>query len=130
MKFQLWLSVIFIFCAIAVKAAPRAALMNFTCQVESYRDIQAASDFSAALQAVVSSRSSVDWVERNQWKSAAQELKLNLFNGGMRDGLRLGKWVKADLLVVGEFQVGQKQDWELKIEVIDLDHADVLWWRK
>ncbi len=126
MKFQTWLFVVFIFFAITAQAAPRAALMDFTCQVNSYRNIQTAADFSAVLQTMVSSGSSVEWVERNQWKSAAQELKLSLFDGGMRDALRLGKWVKADLLVVGEFQPDQKHDWELNIEVIDLDHADVL----
>ncbi len=119
-------TVIFLFTAAALQAAPRVALMDFTCQVESYRNIQTAADFSATLQIAVSSVPSVEWVERNQWRGAAQELKLSFFNGGVRDALRIGKWVKADLLVVGEFRANQKQAWELNIEVIDLDHADVL----
>lgn len=119
--------IIFVFSTVALQAAPRVALMNFTSQIETYRNIQSAADFSAALQATASSgQSPVEWVERNQWQSAAQELKLSYFDGSVQDALRIGKWIKADLLVVGQFQADQKPVWELKIEVIDLDHADVL----
>jgi hypothetical protein len=45
----------------------------------------------------------------------------------MRDALRIGKWVKADLLVVGEFRANQKQAWELNIEgsIIRADKSTV-----
>jgi hypothetical protein len=108
------------------QAAPRVALMDFSSDDSSYRSYVTAKDFSALLQSQLENTPGYEWVERNQWQSAARELKLNLFNGSMRDALRLGKWVKADMLVMGEFQADEKQAWELKIEVIDLDHADVL----
>ena len=112
--------------AVAAEAA-RVALIDFTSDIQTYRSMVGASDFSIALQAMMSSQPDTMWVERNQWQAAAQELKLTAFNnGGLAGALRLGRWVKADLLVVGGFQADQKQGRELKMEVIDLEHADVL----
>jgi uncharacterized protein len=105
----------------------RVALVDFATEDRTYRDLTAASDFAAALQASLSAEPEFAWVERSQWRKAAEELELTAYNqGSLTKALRAGKWAKADLLVVGDFHPDRERGLELKMEVIDVDHADVL----
>lgn len=128
MRFRLfWKIAVFLLVAQALKAAPRAALINFSSDDNFYRSTLAATDFSALLQAKVTSFDQVEWVERSQLQLAMNEL--NLTAGGYVSpsaAVHLGKLVKANLLINGHFISSAGQGRSLHIEVIDLDHADVL----
>lgn len=103
----------------------RVVLIDFSSNDSSYRSAQAAVEFSALLQAKLTGMKNIEWVERSQLETAEDEL--NLAAGGYispSTALHLGKFVKADLLVTGRFISNQHR--ELDMEVIDLDHADVL----
>jgi hypothetical protein len=79
------------------------------------------------LQAQLPKRSKFDFVEREQLALAADEMKLSLLGRIADNGaVRVGKWVKADLLVLGRFGRGEQATPRLQLEVLDLAHADVL----
>jgi len=122
-----WRAIFFLFLAADIQAATRVALMDFSADDISYRSAQAAADFSALLQAKLMSVDNVDWVERSQLQAAKDELGLT--SGGYvsaSSALNLGKFVKADLLIEGQFVFTGRPNRELRLEVIDLDHAEVL----
>ena len=104
----------------------RAVLSEFTSDDDSYRSAVMAGNVSELLQAQLANEPGVEWVARDQVKAAERELELGV--AGMNSPaamLRVGKWVKADLLVSGRFS-STNDVRSLRIEVIDLQHADVL----
>ena len=126
-RHHFWLTTLFISFAAAANPVQRVALMDFSSDDNSYRSAQAAADFSALLQAKLANMGNGEWVERSQLQAAKNELGLT--SGGHispSTALHLGKFVKADLLVEGQFVFTAMQNRKLRIEVIDLDHADVL----
>jgi hypothetical protein len=113
--------------ALRLGASPRLALMDFTTDDNSYRSTQAAADFSALLQVKLMDLDGIEWVERSQLQAAEKEL--NLSAGGFvssATALHAGKFVKADLLVVGQFITTPRHERSLHLEAIDLARADVL----
>ena len=79
------------------------------------------------LQAQLGQVTEVEWVEREQLRLAEQELHLSemsLMAG--RDGVRRGKWVKADWLVQGRFAFDDAGHRTLELQLLDLHHADLL----
>jgi hypothetical protein len=111
----------------AVPGATRVALMDFVSDDNSYRGTLKAADFSTLVQADVIDAPNIEWVERSQLQLAKNELTLAV--GGHLSApaaVHLGKFVKADLLINGKFTITSNQGRELHIEVIDLEHADVL----
>ncbi len=104
----------------------RVVLSEFTSDDSSYRSAVVAGNVSELLQAQLATEPGVEWVARDQIKSAEHELELGL--GGRTSPaalLSIGKWVKADLLVSGRF-IATNDEHTLHIEIIDLQHADVL----
>ena len=100
--------------------------MDFSTDDNSYRSALAAVDFSALLQVRLKDVDGLEWVERSQLRVAEKEL--NLAGGGFASSataLQVGKMVKADWLVTGRFTI-TAQGRGLRLEVIDLEHADVL----
>jgi len=125
MKYQLIL-VMTLFLWVAVDAAPRVALMDFSTDDNSYRSAQKAADFTALVQAKLSSVRTVEWVERSQLELAEKELSLTALSSDRSSAVRRGKWVKADWLVTGEFSQDDQARRVLLLEVLDLHHADLL----
>ena len=102
-------------------------LNNFTAHEDSYRSRQAAVDFSQMLHVALTRRSPFKWVEREEITNALNELKMALI--GLQDStsaLQIGRWLKADLIIKGDFYRDEKQKWTLIIELIDLAHADIM----
>jgi len=113
--------------ALRIEASPRVALMDFSTDDNSYRSALAAADFSALLQVKLKDVDGLEWVERSQLQAAEKELKLSAAGlVSLSAALRVGKFVKADLLVVGQFTSASQLKRVLHLEVIDLEHADVL----
>ena len=104
----------------------RVVLSEFTSDDNFYRSHVMAGNLSELLQAQLANEPGVEWVARDQLKAAEHELELGL-DGMISPSamLRVGKWVKADLLVSGRF-VSTNDERSLHIEVMDLQHADVL----
>ncbi len=115
-------------CAAETAKPLRVAIGEFSVDDNSYRSSVAASTFSTALQAALSQeKTGVEWVERSQLEAADHEL--NYYVSGFDSkatALRIGKWLKADLLILGHFEIQEGKGRLLRIEVVDLDHADVL----
>ncbi|MHC4308326.1 MAG: CsgG/HfaB family protein [Planctomycetota bacterium] len=102
-------------------------LNNFTAHEDSYRSRQAAVNFSQMLHVALTRQSSFKWVEREEISNALNELKMAVI--GLQDStsaLQIGRWLKADLIIKGDFYRNEKQKWTLIIELIDLEHADIM----
>ena len=112
--------------ALGGASAPRVAMLDFTTEDNSYSSMHAAVDFTAALQTQLSGEPGVEWVERTRLQIPRQELELGGFNQSPATAVRSGKWLKADLLVLGRFQPDEKEGWTLALEILDLDRAEVL----
>ena len=112
----------------AAAAEPaRVALMDFSTDDNSYRSALAAVDFSALLQVKLKDVDGLEWVERSQLQAAEKELKLSTVGFvSLSSALHVGKFVKADLLAVGQFTITSQHERLLHLEIINLEHADVL----
>jgi hypothetical protein len=105
----------------------RVAVMDFRAEDSVYQHEVAAKDFSAAVQAAVGRGEGFDLVEREQLAQATQELGLSRLTQAADDAaVRVGKWVKADMLVLGRILRNAGAGTTLRLEILDLDHADVL----
>lgn len=107
--------------------APRIALLDLTTAGNSHRDQVAALNFTAALQAELSSLVDFDWIERAELGRLEAELEFS--GSGFVDPahqLKLGRWAKADLLLLGRFHSNQTNTWQLVLEIIDPQCADLL----
>ncbi len=106
---------------------PRIALINFICDDNSYRSSQAAVDLTAAVQAELTGFTQCEWVERAELEKADDELRLSSF--GLMDraeAIRFGRRVKADWAIFGRVSTNSNAGREMRLEVVDLGHADVL----
>ncbi len=109
---------------------PRVAMMDFTSDDGLMRSDAGAAQWSALAQtALAGQEPGLDWIERAQLQTAADELNLSI--GGLTgadDALRIGKWLRADLAILGRFTRGaQDPDGHtLRLEIVDLAHADTL----
>lgn len=114
--------------AVQAGAAPlTVAVSDFTVADESYTNQQWAVGLSDLVQAKLSPDTEFVLVERARLKAAEAELSLSA--GGFISGataLRIGKWVKADLLVLGHIRQEEAKPWSLHLEIVDLQRADVL----
>ena len=113
-------------------AAPRQAVAfcNFTTTTFSYRDLTDAQKLTDMVQAQLASSDSEDafiWLERSDIDAARRELELTTLGGiDSAASLRIGKWLKADYLVKGVLSLGDRNTRQFHIEIVGLDHADVL----
>ena len=114
--------------ALGAEGKPRIVLMNLTPELNSYRDKLAAENFTAAMQAQLSTEDDgVEWVERTEIAKAEEELNLQKFGFTDNAGaIRGGQWMKADVSVIGRFSHNDAGGRTLFLEFLDLDRADVL----
>ncbi len=108
-------------------AQTRVALLDFTADDNAWPGSVAARDFTAVLQAELSGLAGIEWVERAELKAAERELQiseLGLLTGSQ--AIQRGKWVKADWLLVGRFAFDDEEQRVVKLELLDLNHAETL----
>jgi hypothetical protein len=111
----------------AESAPVRVALMDFTTDDNSYRSAQSAVNFTRLVQLAVTHEPGFDWIERVELDRVRQELGLaeaHLLGGA--SPTRIGKLLKADWLITGQFLLDDKSQRVLFVEIVDLRHADVL----
>lgn len=108
-------------------AVPRAAIVDFTSDDGLWRSGVAAANYASLIQAALAGDQAVEWIERGQLQKAAAEMHMSLaaYTSGA-SALRLGKWLKADLLVMGRFLRNEKEGHTLLLEIIDVQRADVI----
>ncbi len=114
-------------CVTSLCAATRVAMMDFACDDNSYRSRVAAASFAEAVRVELVKEDDWVWVERQQVEAAARELHHSRFGAASSAAaLRLGKWVKADMVVLGRFQREDQDQHRLRLEVVDLRRAELL----
>lgn len=103
----------------------RVALMDFTVPETSHRSVQSAVDFTAALQATLSTTADVEWVERERIALASRELELvGLGVVEPSEAARAGRWAGADWALFGSFRTNSPGNVRvLALEVVDLHLA-------
>jgi ankyrin repeat protein len=105
----------------------RAAIMNFTSDDNYYRSTLSAGDYTTAVQSTLASMPNIGWVERTELNAAISELNLSALSFSNDTAmLRIGKWVKADLLVLGRFVRTNSNSRTLILDVVFTDRAEIL----
>jgi hypothetical protein len=109
------------------QSAVRVALMDFATDENSYRALQAAANLTSLVQTKLGSLPDFEWVERSQIRLPQAELALAeaLGNGGA-SALRQGRMLGANWLVQGQLSTDDDDRPAVRLEVVDLAHADVL----
>ena len=108
----------------------RVSMMDFTSDDGLMRSADGAAQCSALTQDNLARQEpGIDWIERAELQNATDEL--NLSAGGFTNAdasLRVGKWLKADLAILGRFTRNEKDEdgHTLRLEVVDLCRADTL----
>jgi ankyrin repeat protein len=106
--------------------APRTAVLDLTWAHAPGGFDPALADFSRGVQAQLLTDPDYAWIERQEFDRITAEVDLGRMSGGdALAAVRLGHWLRADLLLRGELTQGAEQA-ELKYEVIDLKRAEVL----
>jgi Ca2+-binding EF-hand superfamily protein len=122
-----WWIPLLLLIVINVRAATSVALMDFSVTDNSYRSMQAAAEFTGVVQTRLGNVPDAEWVEREELDQARRETELSAMGlVGGASYIRLGKWVKADWMVTGQFSLDDQNRRSLFIEITDLQHADVL----
>lgn len=106
---------------------PLAALLNLVCEDNSYRSTQAAAELTAAVQAMLSSETRVQWVERVELERI--EAEQHLTGLGLIDrseAIQQGRLANADWAVMGRISTNRTTGREFSIEIVDLQTADIL----
>jgi hypothetical protein len=105
----------------------RGALTDFSTDDNSYRSIQAAADFTSLVQAKLKDDSPVEWVERSQISLAKTEFAwAEALGASGASPLRRGRMLGANWLVRGHFSTDDEERHILSLEIVDLEHADVI----
>jgi ankyrin repeat protein len=105
----------------------RVAIINFTSDDHYYRSMLSGGDYTTAVQSTLPLTPEISWVERTELNTAINELNLGAMSFSNNSSmLRLGKWVKADLLVLGHFVRKASNSRMLILEVVFTDRAVVL----
>lgn len=113
--------------ALAATEAPRTALLDFATQDAPGSEDPAVTDFSRAVQARLLTRDDFAWVERQEFDRLLREVDLaGTGRVNPLSAVRLGHWLRADLLLRGEIARPESGRAELTIEVIDLKRAELL----
>lgn len=113
--------------AASSQAVVRVALMDFSTADNSYRTILKATDFTSLVQSQLAGTDGIEWVERAQLHLARSEFALGEMLGG--DGaaaLQRGRLLGANWLVKGHFSTDDQERPTLTLQVIELEHADVI----
>jgi len=108
-------------------ASVKVALTTFTSDDNFYTSAVAVENLTALLQAQLTNEPGVEWIERDQLQAAEHELKLCLAGlASPTAALKVGKWLKADLSVIGRVVTTPRQNRVLQLEIVETDRADVL----
>lgn len=108
----------------------RVAMMDFTTDDGLMYSAAGAAQWSLLTQpALAAQEPDVQWTERAQLQLASEELRLSA--GGFTSvagALQAGRWLKADVAILGRFLRNEHDEdgHTLRLEIIDLDHADTL----
>lgn len=109
------------------QSVPTFVMTNFVSHDNSYISSQEAIKFTELLQIELMGKTSYNWVDRERVEEALKELKLSALSlVDNASSLQIGKWLKADLLVKGDFFRFNDSKWALIVEVVDLAHADTV----
>lgn len=122
-----WSALLFSSAVAANSPLPRAALLNFVCEDNSYRSTQAAAELTSAVQAMLSSETRVQWVERVELEKI--EAEQHLTGLGLIDrseAIQQGRLANADWAVMGRISTNRPAGRELSLEIVDLKTADLL----
>ena len=121
-------SVLSIPCPIVVTAGEKpAAFCYFASDGVSYVDSTETAKLNELVSLRLAAFSDVAWVDRAHIEKTLKEFEFSAF--GLPDSttsLKLGHWLKADLLIKGSVSRGRRSPPQLLVEVIDVAHADVL----
>src|ERR1035438_2448903 len=100
--------------------ALRVALMDFSTDDNSWRNSQAAANFTSLLQIQLANEPGVEWVERAQLDLAKQELKLSEMEliGGSSP-IRRGKWVEWVVSPQADIAARVSEAYSASLEVRD-----------
>ncbi|MEO0515512.1 MAG: hypothetical protein AAF086_09525, partial [Planctomycetota bacterium] len=104
-----------------------AAILGWSVDDDHYASHREAERLTTWLEAELLGHAGYHWVDRVTLEATRDELSLAAA-GGIADPatwLRVGLWIKADLLVVGRVEPAGNQ-WTLIGQVIDVERADVL----
>ncbi|MAE63692.1 MAG: hypothetical protein CMJ18_05425 [Phycisphaeraceae bacterium] len=112
--------------ALAEADGARVAMLDFTSNDVVYASWVNAASFSAAVQAELIDIEGVDWIERQQLALARSELDLAPLQLAGAGALRVGRWVTADLVVLGRFRRPGQRRHELALDIVDMRRADIL----
>jgi hypothetical protein len=113
-------------CLIAAGEKP-TAFCYFTSDGVSYVDFTETVKLNELVSLRLGAVSDVDWVDRTHIEKTLKELEFSAY--GLTDSatsLKLGRWLKADLLIKGYVSRGRRTPPQLILEVIDLAQADIL----
>jgi hypothetical protein len=108
-------------------AVPRVSFLNFVCEDNSYRSTQAAAELTSAVQAMLSSETRVQWVERVELEKI--EAEQHLTGLGLIDrseAIQQGRLANADWAVMGRISTNRLAGREFSLEIVDLQTADLL----
>lgn len=113
--------------AAAAAQPPTAAILGWSVNDDRYASHREAQQLTAGLEGELLGLADYQWVDRATLEATRDELSLAAA-GGIADPatwLRVGLWIKADVLVVGRVQ-STRGGWTLTGQVIDVERADVL----
>ncbi|MBK9989372.1 MAG: ankyrin repeat domain-containing protein [Verrucomicrobia bacterium] len=122
-----WLALV----GLAAESPLRVAVLDFGVANKPGSIDSVTVDFSRAVQARLLMNSDCSWVERQEFDRIASEVDLMVLGRvNTASAIRLGHWLRADLLVRGEVIPTNRTQGELTIEIVDLKHAELLAERK
>lgn len=104
---------------------PRAALLDFERAGAAGSLEPELTDFSRAVQSKLLSDTGYVWIERQEFERLTQELTFQQRNSNSAAAVRLGRLLRADLVLRGEIETRGDRA-ELMLQVIDLKRADLL----
>lgn len=111
----------------AAQPTPRVAVLDFAWAHAPYSRDPALADFSRAVQARLHADDQIAWVERQEMDRIVAEVDLGGVNGGSAaTAVRLGHWLRADLLLRGDIVAPAAGTGVLRLEVIELGRAELL----
>jgi ankyrin repeat protein len=113
--------------ALGCAEIPRTAMLDFTWAHSPGEIDPVLTDFSRAVQARLLSEPDYAWVERQELDRIMGEVDLGRIGSGSAvAAVRLGHWLRADLMLRGEVIASVGGQGELKLEVIDLKRAETV----
>lgn len=103
------------------------AFCYFTTSDGSYLNADAASSMADLVQVSIQNDGDNQWVARPEVLKVIQQLAILGQDASDEPmPLQLARWLRADIMVKGTFSLAAGDTWILDLEIIELQHADVL----